>query len=202
MNKRQFLDALNKELRVLSRSERKVFISYYDELIEDEIESGTLEETAVSVVGDVKQIANDILKNQEGTKIKLSSTRSKVFNIVLLVLGFPLWGSLLLMLALLLLMLALIVLMGYMLIWFIPLILGMGAMLFLGMGATFIYFLPITISQNLAATFVLLGLTALAIGGAGIFGVATLVSSKCLVKGSITFTRLLLRPFHRKEIIT
>jgi len=194
MNKRQFLDALNKELSVLSRSERKVFISYYDELIEDEIESGIPEATAVSYVGDVKQIANDILKNHQETKIKLPSTGSKVFNIVLLVLGFPLWGSLLLFLVML-------VLTGYVLIWLLPLLLCIFTIMLFVVSCIFLYFLPITIFQNLAAAFVLLGFTALSIGGAGILGVVTLMISKYLIKATIIFMRLLLRPFHRKELI-
>ena len=74
MTKQLFLNELSAALHGLSREERYRTLSYYDELIDDRVEDGPS-----------------------------TSKGRKVWLIVLLVLGFPLWGSLLLTAAILLL---------------------------------------------------------------------------------------------------
>lgn len=69
--KNQFLRKLNHELGILTREERRRYISEYEETILDQMENGMTEEEAVSNLGEVKQIANDILRSyveQDGGK--------------------------------------------------------------------------------------------------------------------------------------
>lgn len=100
MTKQLFLNELSAALHGLSREERYRTLSYYDELIDDRVEDGQSEE-AVESLGSPEQIAREILGEEEPAPS--TSKGRKVWLIVLLVLGFPLWGSLLLTAAILLL---------------------------------------------------------------------------------------------------
>lgn len=101
MTKQLFLNELSAALHGLSREERYRTLSYYDELIDDRVEDGQSEEEAVESLGSPEQIAREILGEEEPAPS--TSKGRKVWLIVLLVLGFPLWGSLLLTAAILLL---------------------------------------------------------------------------------------------------
>ena len=101
MTKQLFLNELSAALHTLPRDERYRTLSYYDELIDDRMEDGQSEEEAVSSLGDPAKIAREILGEEEAPVS--TGTGRKVWLIVLLVLGFPLWGSLVLAAALLLL---------------------------------------------------------------------------------------------------
>ena len=94
MTKQLFLNELSAALHGLSREERYRTLSYYDELIDDRVEDGQSEEEAVESLGSPEQIAREILGEEEPAPS--TSKGRKVWLIVLLVLGFPLWGSLLL----------------------------------------------------------------------------------------------------------
>ena len=48
MNKKDFLDALNRRLATLSAQEREKSLLYFSEMIDDRIEEGMSEEEAVS----------------------------------------------------------------------------------------------------------------------------------------------------------
>lgn len=101
MTKQLFLNELSAALHGLPREERYRTLSYYDELIDDRVEDGQSEEEAVESLGSPEQIAREILGEEEPAPS--TSKGRKVWLIVLLVLGFPLWGSLLLTAAILLL---------------------------------------------------------------------------------------------------
>ena len=101
MTKQLFLNELSAALHGLPREERYRTLRYYDELIDDRMEDGQSEEEAVSGLGEPEQVAREILGEEEPAVS--TGTGRKVWLIVLLVLGFPLWGSLLLAAAILLL---------------------------------------------------------------------------------------------------
>lgn len=93
MNKQEFLAALARELEPLPREERYKTLNYYDELIDDRLEDGQEEEAVIQSLGDPKAVAEELLGEEEQP---LAPGRGlRVWVIVLLVLGFPLWGSLL-----------------------------------------------------------------------------------------------------------
>ena len=94
MRKQEFLNQLAAALAGMDREERYRTLSYYDELIDDRMEDGQDEEQAVAGLGDPGQVAKELLGEEEPAAPKV--TGRKVWVIVLLVLGFPLWGSLLL----------------------------------------------------------------------------------------------------------
>lgn len=98
MTKREFLERLEKSLSGLPQNDLKERLSFYGEMIDDRMEEGVSEEEAVQKIGDIDQIASAILSEipalniQEKAKPK---SKLKAWEIVLLVLGSPIWLSLL-----------------------------------------------------------------------------------------------------------
>ena len=93
MNKQEFLAALARELEPLPREERYQTLNYYDELIDDRLEDGQEEEAVIQSLGDPKAVAQELLAGED--ELLVPNRGLRVWLIVLLVLGFPLWGSLL-----------------------------------------------------------------------------------------------------------
>ena len=94
MNKQEFLSLLKQKLSKLPKQEVKERITFYSEMIDDRIEEGLSEEEAVSAIGNINEIASQIIKevsNNEEPKKKLTQS-----EILLLALGSPLWVPLLL----------------------------------------------------------------------------------------------------------
>lgn len=100
MNKSEFLAALKEKLEGLPQDVIDSSLEYYSEMIADYIDDGSTEEDAVKVIGTVEQIADQILQDTPLpmlVKEKISLPRSlKTWEIVLIVLGAPLWVPLLL----------------------------------------------------------------------------------------------------------
>ena len=96
MSKEEFLGSLNRLLKSLGKSEREKSLSYYNEIIDDYMEDGYTEEQAVEQIGNPGLIAQEILEEQQSQMKAPMSRGTKVLVAVLLVLGFPLWGSLML----------------------------------------------------------------------------------------------------------
>ena len=88
MDKNTFLQTLQKRLKGLPEEDVLRTLDYYREMIEDRMEEGLTEEEAVADMGAVDEIAEPLLP--KSTKRKRSA-----WEIVLLVLGFPVWFSLL-----------------------------------------------------------------------------------------------------------
>ena len=99
MTKLKFLLSLNDKLAGLPRNEIEDRLNFYSEMIEDRMEDGLSEEEAVAQVGDVDDIAAQIIADTPFAKIakeKLKSKRRlKTWEIVLLAVGSPIWVSLL-----------------------------------------------------------------------------------------------------------
>lgn len=94
MTKSEFLSVLKKQLHTLPRKEREERLSFYTEMIEDRMEEGLSEGDAVAAVGDPKQLAVQML-SEYFPEAKPQKDSRKVWNILLLILGFPLWFPLL-----------------------------------------------------------------------------------------------------------
>lgn len=96
MTKARFLLLLEDKLSGLPQADVEERLSFYSEMIEDRMEEGLSEEEAVAAVGAVDEIAAQIIADTPSTKEKTTSHRRlKGWEIVLLVLGGPLWFSLL-----------------------------------------------------------------------------------------------------------
>ena len=99
MTKREFIKKLRAKLSDFPSGEVEERLNFYSEMIDDKIEEGVLEETAVDEIGCVEDIACQI-RAERGTidlpkQKNRSPRRLKGWEIVLLVLGAPIWLSLL-----------------------------------------------------------------------------------------------------------
>ena len=98
MSKQEFIARLQKGLSGVPKDEAEGRISFYAELIDDRMEEGLSEEEAVLAVGSVEDIIAQIVAEIPFVKIAkeriLSKRRLGVGEIILLILGSPIWISL------------------------------------------------------------------------------------------------------------
>lgn len=98
MTKQEFITALRARLSGLPRQEVEERLAFYSEMIDDRMEEGISEAEAVADVGSVDAIAEQILSDIPLSRIakeRIKPQRSiKTWEIVLLVLGSPIWLSL------------------------------------------------------------------------------------------------------------
>ena len=99
MNREQFLKEVGARLKGLPREDVARSLEYYNEMIADHIENGLSEEEAVAAMGSIDDVVSQILSEIPLKKIVKEKTRPKkglrAWEIVLLILGFPVWGSIL-----------------------------------------------------------------------------------------------------------
>ena len=99
MNKQEFLAQLRKGLSGLPKDDIDERLAFYSELIDDRVEDGVSEEIAVSEIGNADEIISQIIADIPlGKLVKEKITpkkKMKAWEIVLLVLGSPIWLSLL-----------------------------------------------------------------------------------------------------------
>lgn len=100
MNRKTFFYELRKGLSGLPKNDVEKTIEYYNEMIDDRIEDGLSESEAVASIGSVEQIVPQILADAslpQLVKERLSNKRKlRGWEILLLILGFPLWFPLVL----------------------------------------------------------------------------------------------------------
>lgn len=98
MRKQEFLAQLRKGLSGLPQADIEERLTFYSEMIEDRIEEGLSEEEAVSAVGPVEEIVAQVVSDIPLAKIAKERMKPKrqlkVWEIVLLALGSPIWLSL------------------------------------------------------------------------------------------------------------
>lgn len=98
MCKQEFLAQLRKGLSGLPQRDIEERLSFYSEMIDDRMEEGLSEEEAVLAVGSVEEIVSQIIGDIPLAKLAKErvkgNRRLKSWEIVLLVLGSPLWLSL------------------------------------------------------------------------------------------------------------
>ena len=99
MNKQEFLYALQNALSGLPEDEIEERVAFYGEMIDDRTEEGASEEEAVSGIGTVGEIREQIVADiplQKLVREKVKPKRTlRAWEIVLIVLGFPVWFPLL-----------------------------------------------------------------------------------------------------------
>lgn len=99
MTKAEFITELKKRLSGLPMRELEESLSFYGEMIDDRIEDGLPEEDAVKDVGEISEIAEQIISEIPLTTLAKErikpKRRIKAWETVLLVLGSPIWLSLL-----------------------------------------------------------------------------------------------------------
>ena len=113
MNKQAFLDALWQSLSDLPQDDVVQSLEYYEEMLDDSIEDGMTEEEAVALLGSPEEIAERIrLEMPIPTLVRARAStarRPKAWEIVLLVLGSPVWLPIVLSLIVILLSLYIVI---------------------------------------------------------------------------------------------
>ena len=93
-----FLSELKKGLEGFAEEDIQKFVDFYAEMIDDRIEDGKTEEEAVADLGDVNEIIEQIQMEMPLPKLMCAKMKPKhrlsAWEIVLITLGFPIWGSL------------------------------------------------------------------------------------------------------------
>ena len=99
MTKTEFLVQLKEKLSCLPQADIQQSLEYYVEMIDDRIDDGMREEEAVQSVGTPEKIAEAIIMETPFTKLLKERVKSKgkmsAWTIILLILGSPIWLSLL-----------------------------------------------------------------------------------------------------------
>ena len=95
MNKQEFLAALQAGLKGLPRGDIQHWVEFYREMVEDRMEDGMSEKEAVAALGPVRDLVAQILSETPLPRLvheKVKPKRPmKAWEIILLVLGSPVW---------------------------------------------------------------------------------------------------------------
>ncbi len=99
MNRQEFLTRLDQGLAGLPQEDIQERLTFYNEMINDRMEDGLSEEEAVAAIGPVDDVISQIIAETPLPRIvkeRITPKRSlRVWEIVLLILGAPLWIPLL-----------------------------------------------------------------------------------------------------------
>lgn len=99
MTKNEFLTRLREGLAGLPREDAAERLGFYSEMIDDRVEDGLTEAEAVAEIGPPDRIAAQIIRDTPITRLVREKVRPKrrlrAWEVVFLVLGAPIWLSLL-----------------------------------------------------------------------------------------------------------
>ena len=105
MKKKEFLKELEKRLAGLPKADIDERIEFYSEMIDDRVEEGKTEEEAIRDIGSIDEVVDQIAQDTPLSKLVKERMRPKrkisALEVILLVLGFPLWFPLLLVVVIL-----------------------------------------------------------------------------------------------------
>ena len=105
MKKDEFLNELRKKLQGLPKDDIEERVDFYSEMIDDRVEEGKTEEEAIEDLGGTDEVVRRITSETSiGTLVKerIKPKRSlRGFEIALIIIGFPIWFPLLLVLGVL-----------------------------------------------------------------------------------------------------
>lgn len=131
MLKQEFLSALRAKLNSLPQKEVEERLSFYSEMIDDRMEDGLSETAAVADVGTVDSVFAQILAELPLSALVREKMKPKhrmgAWEILLLVLGSPVWLSLLISAFAVVLSLYVVLWAVVISLWTIPVSLGAGA---------------------------------------------------------------------------
>ena len=95
MNKDMFLSALRTRLSGLPQQDIDLSLDYYSEIIDDRMDDGLNEDEAVKAMGSMDEIVTQILSETSLPRLVKEKVtpkrRLRTWEIVLLILGFPVW---------------------------------------------------------------------------------------------------------------
>ena len=194
MKKEEFLKELRDKLTGLPKEDIDDRISFYSEAIDDRIDDGKSEEEAVNEIGTVDEIVNEIAEDTPLFKLvkeRVKPKRSlKVWEIVLIVIGFPVWLPLLITASVLLFV-------AYLLLWVLVIVtytveLGLSVA---ALGGLVIFFIQL-FSGNFNA--IALGSSILAAGGSILLYFGCVAVTKVNIKISKNIINGIKKSFFKK----
>lgn len=197
MNKQEFLLALRGALADLPEADIKASLDYYAEIIDDQMEEGISEADAVASLGSVVAVAEQILLDMPLPKLVKARVKPKrrlrAWEIVLIIVGSPVWFPILLALAAV--ALAVYVVLWSLVVSIYAVDVALAACLLGGLGGG----VGLFIAGNPFSALFLLG-AGLVCGGLSIF---LFFGCKAATKGTVLLTRKMLlgvkKCFVRKE---
>ena len=167
MTKYEFLQRLREGLAGLPQNDVEERVAFYSEMIDDLVEDGISEEDAVTRVGPVERVVRQTVAETPFAKIVKERVRPRrqlrAWEIIIIVLGSPIWLSLLLVAAALLLTVYIILWAFIVSLWAIEVSLVAGAVASVVAGV--FYAAQGTVIQGMALVGVGLVLAGLAILG-------------------------------------
>lgn len=99
MNKQEFLTDLRNALSGLPQDDIEERVTFYGEMIDDRMEEGMSEEEAIAGIGTVDEVKTQIIADIPFQKLVIEKVKPKralrAWEVVLIVLGFPVWFPLL-----------------------------------------------------------------------------------------------------------
>ncbi|MBO4675948.1 MAG: DUF1700 domain-containing protein [Oscillospiraceae bacterium] len=197
MTTAEFTEALRKGLTGLPREDLEERLAFYSEAVQDRMEEGLSEEEAVAQLGPVEEVLAQIAAETPLVKLVKERVKPKralrAWEIVLLVLGSPIWVSLLIAAAAILFSLYVTVWAVLISLWAVDLSLAAGALAGLAGGFLFL------IKGRLLPACCSLGAALLCAGLAILMFFFCLWLSKALVKGTGKFFVGLKARLMRKE---
>ncbi|MGT2711749.1 DUF1700 domain-containing protein [Streptococcus oriscaviae] len=158
MKREEFIEALKLALKDLPEQEIQSSLAYFNEMIDDRIDEGMTEEEAVADMGPVNDIAtkllmeNQTLVNRVKDKI-IPKRRLATWEIILLILGFPIWGSLLLAVAAILISVVVVVVS-----------VGLGAIASIFAGIVMLFMAPFNPNSSLDGRLFSVAISCLSVG--------------------------------------
>lgn len=180
MKKEEFLDKLRKGLSGLPKNDIEERLNFYGEMIDDRIEEGLSEEQAVAKIGSVDAVVSQIIADTPLKKIVKEKIQIKrkfsVLEAVLLILGSPIWLSLIITAFAAVLPL-------YILLWILPWILFVSLLFggLSGIAAGIIF----AIGGNIFTSVAIIGLAILSAG----LCIFAFFGCKAAVKGMLLLTK-------------
>lgn len=180
MKKEEFLDKLRKGLSGLPKNDIEERLNFYGEMIDDRIEEGLSEEQAVAKIGSVDAVVSQIIADTPLKKIVKEKIQIKrkfsVLEAVLLILGSPIWLSLIITAFA-------VVLPLYVLLWILPWILFVSLLFggLSGIAAGVIF----AIGGNVFTSVAIIGLAILSAG----LCIFAFFGCKAAVKGMLLLTK-------------
>ena len=186
MNKKTYLAELRKGLAGFPPADIEERVSFYGEMIDDRVEEGLSEEEAIAELGDVQRVVSQILRETPWTKLVKERVkpqhRLRAWEIVLLILGSPIWLSLLIAAAAVLLAVYVVLWSVIVSVWAVEVSLAACAL-----GGTLGGIVLATVSGNVSLGLLLTG-GALVCAGLSVFG---FFGCKAATRGMAALTRAL-----------
>lgn len=194
MNKQEFFNGLSYEIRNIPKPEQEKAIFYYREIIDDAIEAGENEEDAIARLGSIEEIAREINISSDRVRKESMSSGRKVLTTILLILGFPIWGSLVLVLLCL-------VLVAFILLFVPIIILVTFVVAFFASGIWAIIGTPFIVSEGLAYAVMQLGAGVSLLGLSVLSGLGFYYCIGSIKKGAKALWGFVKRIFNKGVIV-